>query len=55
MERVVHIAKSFEEAEEWDIKQQLEMTPQERIWVARDLQRKVYGPPKDIRACHRND
>ena len=54
MERVVHIAQSHEEAREWDIRQQVAMTPQERIRAARELQRRVYPPPnKDVRECHR--
>ena len=49
MERIVHKAKSFKEADEWDRRQQLSMTPQERIRVVRVLQRKTLGPPKVIR------
>jgi hypothetical protein len=54
MERVVHIAAGFADAARHDIRQQVRMTPQERILAARELQRRVYGAnPIDIRAWHR--
>ncbi len=28
MEKIVHLARSFEEADDWDIRQCLEMTPE---------------------------
>ena len=43
MERIVHIAKSFEEAEQWDIEQNLAMTPEERLEAAKELKERVYG------------
>jgi hypothetical protein len=43
MERVVNISKNAKEAEEWDIKQQLSMTPAERQEAARILKERVYG------------
>lgn len=43
MERVVHIAHSFREAEEWDIKQQGAMSPQQRQTAAKMLKDRVYG------------
>ncbi|MFO7900264.1 MAG: hypothetical protein R6V58_14535 [Planctomycetota bacterium] len=49
MHRIVHKARSFEEAAEHDVRQQLAMTPRERVDAARELQRRFYGPPKDIR------
>ena len=53
MERVVHKAKSFKEADEWDIQQQVAMTPQERLDAAKELRDRVYPPPnKDVRECH---
>ena len=52
MEKVAHKAASFEEADEWDIRQQLAMTPSERLLAARELQRRVYGEhPIGIREC----
>ncbi len=56
MKRIVKISKSFEEAEEWDIEQQINMTPQERQKVAKKLKEKVYGKnPRDVRDCRKND
>ncbi|MBC8180928.1 hypothetical protein H8E88_07375 [candidate division KSB1 bacterium] len=43
MKRVVNIAKNFKEAEEWDIEQQVNMTPQERMEAARILRENFYG------------
>ena len=37
VERIVHISRSFEEAEQWDIEQNLSMTPEERLAAAREL------------------
>lgn len=54
VERIVHIAKSFEEAEAWDIEQQVRMTPAERMRVARVLKDRCYPPNSpDVRECHR--
>ena len=54
MERVVHKASSFKEATAWDIQQQISMSPQERIQIARALNRRFYpADAKDVRACHR--
>ena len=53
MERIVHISRSFEEADEWDIQQSLSMTPEERLIAARQLALRVYGENQpDIRAYH---
>jgi hypothetical protein len=43
MERIVHISRSFEEAEEWDIQQNFAMTPEERLMAARQLSLRVFG------------
>ena len=54
LERIVHKAKDFESAAEWDLQQQLRMTPQERMNVARTLKERVYPPDAmDVRACHK--
>ncbi|NIM16136.1 MAG: hypothetical protein GTO45_29385 [Candidatus Aminicenantes bacterium] len=37
MERIVHIAKSFEEADEWDTQQYMAMTPEERLDILQRL------------------
>jgi hypothetical protein len=53
MERVIHKAKSFKEAEEWDILQQVAMTPEQRLRAAKELRDRVYpANAKDVRACH---
>jgi hypothetical protein len=45
---------SFAEAEEWDIQQQLEMTPYERRAAAVQLRIRVYGKaPMDVREAER--
>ncbi len=41
--RVVNKAHSFAEAQEWDILQNIRMSPEERRDVARELKRRVYG------------
>lgn len=56
MKRVANKAKSFREAEAWDIKQQIEMTPQERMRAARALKDRAYPPPQpDVREWHRKN
>jgi len=42
MERIVHIAKSFEEAEEWDFQQNLSMTPEQRLDILQRLRDEYY-------------
>ena len=54
MERTVHKARGFRAAEEWDIAQQIRMTPRERWSAARRLKDRFYGrTAKDVRACHK--
>ncbi len=43
MERVVHKSHDHEEAEKWDIQQQRDMTPNERMRVAKQLIDQYYG------------
>ena len=53
MKKVVHKAKNFKEAEEWDILQHVRMTPEERQNVAAELRKRVYGKKSpDIREVH---
>ncbi len=53
MERVVHISRSFEEAEQWDIEQSLALSPDQRLEAARVLRERVFGKDQpDIRAYH---
>jgi hypothetical protein len=54
MERVVHTAKSHEEARKWDIRQAIEMTVEERQKAAAVLKQRVYGDSPDVRAYHKN-
>ena len=53
MEPVVHTCETFEEADDWDVRQQLAMTPMERIRAARELQRRAWPDAKDVRECER--
>lgn len=53
MKRIAHRAKGFKEAADWDIRQQITMSPQERLRAARALKRRIYPVNPDIRACHR--
>lgn len=51
MKRVFNRAKNHKEAEEWDIQQQLSMTPDERKKVAHELKKRFYGEnPPDVRS-----
>lgn len=43
MKRVVHKARDFLEADEWDIRQHISMTPEERQEVSRLLRIRFYG------------
>ena len=43
MIRVCHRSKSFQEAEEWDILQHIQMTPEERQEAAADIRHRVYA------------
>ncbi len=40
---IFNISKNFKEAEEWDIKQNISMTPEERIKAAKELEICFYG------------
>lgn len=42
MKRIIHVAKSFEEAEQWDIEQHLSMTPEERLDILQALREQYY-------------
>ena len=55
MERIFHKAAGFLEAEQGDIKQQLEMTPEERKKAVETLKERVYGKnPPDVRKAEKN-
>lgn len=56
MERIVHKSDDFALAEQWDIEQQLRMTPQQRQSASRTLKERAYPQAsKDVRACHRTE
>ncbi len=51
MEKILNKAKNNKEAEKWDILQQIRMSPQERMNVAKELKRRYYGNnPPDVRS-----
>ena len=43
MIKIGHKSTSFQEAEQWDIFQHVQMTPEERQEAAADIRRRVYG------------
>jgi hypothetical protein len=43
MKRVYKKSKDFKEAEEWDILQNVHLTPEERQEAAAELRRRVFG------------
>jgi len=43
MERILNKAKNNKEAEQWDILQQIRMSPKERMKVAKELKKRYYG------------
>ena len=54
MERTANKARNWRQAADWDIRQNVELSPQERQRIARELKRRCYGlVSPDVRACHR--
>lgn len=54
MEPIVNKAKTFEEADLWDIQQHISMTPVERQVAAKKLKERVFGKNAlDVRACYK--
>jgi hypothetical protein len=50
MDRTFNRAADYQEAQEWDIKQQINMTPEQRQKIARELKRRFYGEnPPDVK------
>ena len=43
MKRIIHKAKSFQEAEAWDIAQHIQMSPEQRQKAAKQLRDGFYG------------
>jgi hypothetical protein len=55
VERVVNKAANFAEADEWEIRQHLAMTPQERMRAAKALKERMFpGKNPDVREWHRS-
>jgi hypothetical protein len=53
IKRVCHKSRSFKEAEEWDIRQHIQMTPEERQEAAAELRRRIFGEDvPDVRSVH---
>jgi len=54
VDRIVKKTRSFREADRWDIRQNLSLTPEQRIQIAHALRKRAYpANAKDVRACHR--
>ena len=54
MKRVFNKAKSKQEADEWDIIQNISMTPDERFDVVDELRKRVYGKNRpDVREVYK--
>lgn len=43
MKRVLKKSRSFKEAEQWDILQNVQMTPEQRQEAATELRKRIYG------------
>jgi hypothetical protein len=55
LRRIVNVAQGFREAREWEIFQEITMTPAQRQRVAKALKERFYGKnPPDVRAAHSN-
>ena len=52
MERVVFKSNSFEQADEWDVKQHINLTVEERLRIARALKDRIHPKAQDVRECH---
>ncbi|HSB06845.1 MAG TPA: hypothetical protein VLK23_16845 [Thermodesulfobacteriota bacterium] len=56
MKRIFHKAKNFDEAEEWSILQEVQMTPEERQEAAEEIVKRVYGTQRtDVREAHEKE
>jgi hypothetical protein len=54
MEKICHISRSFEEADDYDRQQAKRLTPNERIRISRQLRKRFYSTPQaDVREWHR--
>ncbi len=51
MERVANKAKNHKEAEQWDVYQQIRMTPKQRQEIVKELKKRFFGEnPRDVRS-----
>lgn len=53
MKRVFKKSNNFSDAAEWDIQQQISMSPEERQAAANELRRRVFGKRPDVREAER--
>jgi hypothetical protein len=54
MERTANKAKNWRQAADWDLRQNVELSPQERRRIAPELKVRCDGlVSPDVRACHR--
>ena len=54
MERFVHRAKGFAQADEWDVAQHKRLTLHERLRQSDELKKRIFGNnPLDLRQWHR--
>jgi len=54
MVKQVRVFNSFEEAQEAEIREQIAMTPAQRLEIFRQLKARVFGrSPIDVRAYHK--
>jgi hypothetical protein len=53
LQRIIHVAHGFDEAREWEILQEISMTPRQRQRVARALKWRFYDRnAPDVRKSH---
>lgn len=53
MKHIAHKSHSFVDAEKWDIKQQINMTPQQRLQASKLLKELYYGKKNlDVRESY---
>ena len=56
MERVVHKSHSYQDADRWNVEQQVAMTHEDRLRAAKALKDRTFpADSKDVRACHRSE
>jgi hypothetical protein len=54
MQRILHKSNDKKDADDWDIQQQISMTPDERLSISKELKKRVYGKHvPDVRKAHK--